>query len=131
MGSPLRPVKATSDVLSPLSPTRQRSLTSAAISRARLRPCGSRQRLQCQPNNQLVVSFEQAHATALKALETLPASIDQSYTEIRTAMSRVADVTANARSTASGVKDLADSVAVEAEGLGAQVCQFLSSVQAA
>jgi methyl-accepting chemotaxis protein len=47
------------------------------------------------------------------------------------AMSRVAGVTANARSTASGVKDLADSVALEAEGLEAQVRQFLSSVQAA
>jgi methyl-accepting chemotaxis protein len=47
------------------------------------------------------------------------------------AMSRVAGVTANARSTTSGVKDLADSVALEAEGLEAQVRQFLSSVQAA
>jgi methyl-accepting chemotaxis protein len=47
------------------------------------------------------------------------------------AMSRVAGVTADARATASGVKDLADSVAVEAEGLEAQVRQFLSNVQAA
>ncbi|HYC18196.1 MAG TPA: HAMP domain-containing methyl-accepting chemotaxis protein [Pseudolabrys sp.] len=47
------------------------------------------------------------------------------------AMSRVAEVTADARATASGVKDLADSVAVEAEGLEAQVRQFLSNVQAA
>jgi hypothetical protein len=46
-------------------------------------------------------------------------------------MSRVADVTANARATASGVKDLADSVAVEAEGLEEQVRRFLSGVQAA
>jgi hypothetical protein len=30
------------------------------------------------PDNKLVVSFAQAHATALKALETLAASIDQS-----------------------------------------------------
>lgn len=37
------------------------------------------------------------------------------------AMSRVAGVTTDARSTASGVKDLAGSVAVEAEGLEAQV----------
>ena len=44
------------------------------------------------------------------------------------AMSRVADVTAEARSTASGVKDLPDS---EAESLEDQVRQFLSSVQAA
>jgi methyl-accepting chemotaxis protein len=47
------------------------------------------------------------------------------------AMSRVADVTADARSTVSGVKDLVDSVGLETEGLEAQVCQFLSSVQAA
>ena len=47
------------------------------------------------------------------------------------AMSRVTGVTADARTTASGVKDLADSVAHEAEGLEAQVRQFLSNVQAA
>jgi len=47
------------------------------------------------------------------------------------AMSRVAGVTADARVTASGVKDLADSVAHEAEGLEAQVRQFLNNVQAA
>ena len=47
------------------------------------------------------------------------------------AMSRVAGVTTDARSTASDVKDLADSVAVEAEGLEAQVRQFLSNVHAA
>ena len=47
------------------------------------------------------------------------------------AMSRVAGVTADARTTASGVKDLADSVALEAKGLEAQVRQFLSSVQTA
>jgi methyl-accepting chemotaxis protein len=47
------------------------------------------------------------------------------------AMSRVTGVTADARATASGVKDLADSVAHEAEGLEAQVRQFLSNVQAA
>ena len=47
------------------------------------------------------------------------------------AMTRVAEVTGSARSTASGVKDLADSVAVEAESLEAEVRQFLDSVQAA
>ncbi len=47
------------------------------------------------------------------------------------AMSRVAGVSSEARSTSSGVKDLADSVAVEAEGLEAQVRQFLSNVHAA
>ena len=43
----------------------------------------------------------------------------------------MAEVTGNTRSTASGVKDLADSVAVEAEGLEAEVRQFLAKVQAA
>lgn len=47
------------------------------------------------------------------------------------AMSRVAGVTTNARSTAVDVKDLADAVAIEAEGLEAQVRQFLTNVQAA
>ena len=47
------------------------------------------------------------------------------------AMIRVAGVTTDARSTASDVKDLADSVPVEAEGLESQVRQFLSNVQAA
>jgi methyl-accepting chemotaxis protein len=47
------------------------------------------------------------------------------------AMSRVAGVTSNARSTAADVKDLADAVAIEAEGLEAQVRQFLTNVQAA
>jgi len=47
------------------------------------------------------------------------------------AMSRVADVTADARSTAADVKDLADAVTVEAEGLEAEVRQFLTNVQAA
>ena len=46
-------------------------------------------------------------------------------------MSRVAGVTADARSTALDVKDLADAVAVEAESLEAEVRQFLADVQAA
>jgi methyl-accepting chemotaxis protein len=46
-------------------------------------------------------------------------------------MSRVACITTDDRSTASDVKDLADSGAVEAEGLEAQVRQFLNNVQAA
>jgi len=33
------------------------------------------------PDNKLVVSFEKAHASALKALETLASSIDQRHTE--------------------------------------------------
>jgi methyl-accepting chemotaxis protein len=46
-------------------------------------------------------------------------------------MSRVAGVTADARSTASDVKSLADAVALEAESLEAEVRQFLTNVQAA
>ena len=44
-------------------------------------------------------------------------------------MSKVGGVTSNARSTAEDVKDLADSVAIEAEGLEAQVRKFLTNVQ--
>ena len=47
------------------------------------------------------------------------------------AMSKVAGVTIDARSTASDVKDLADAVAAEAENLEAEVRQFLTNVQAA
>jgi methyl-accepting chemotaxis protein len=47
------------------------------------------------------------------------------------AMVRVAGVTTDARATAADVKDLADTVAIEAEGLEAEVRQFLKDVQAA
>jgi methyl-accepting chemotaxis protein len=47
------------------------------------------------------------------------------------AMIRVAGVTTNARSTAADVKDLADAVGIEAEGLEAEVRRFLADVQAA
>jgi methyl-accepting chemotaxis protein len=47
------------------------------------------------------------------------------------AMSKIAGVTTDARSTASDVKDLADAVAAEAENLEAEVRQFLTNVQAA
>jgi methyl-accepting chemotaxis protein len=47
------------------------------------------------------------------------------------AMSRVAGVSTGARTTASDVKVLADTVAAEAENLEAEVRQFLSDVQAA
>jgi methyl-accepting chemotaxis protein len=47
------------------------------------------------------------------------------------AMSKVAGVTTDARATAADVKDLADSVAAEAENLEAEVRQFLTNVQAA
>jgi methyl-accepting chemotaxis protein len=47
------------------------------------------------------------------------------------AMSRVASVTADARSTAADVKSLADAVAIEAESLEVEVRQFLTDVEAA
>jgi methyl-accepting chemotaxis protein len=47
------------------------------------------------------------------------------------AMIRVAGVTTDARATAADVKDLADAVAVEAEGLETEVRRFLNDVQAA
>jgi methyl-accepting chemotaxis protein len=47
------------------------------------------------------------------------------------AMSRVAHVTSDARTTAGDVKALADAVAIEAEGLESEVRQFLTNVQAA
>jgi len=47
------------------------------------------------------------------------------------AMSRVAGVAADARSTSADVKGLADAVAIEAEDLEGQVRQFLTNVQAA
>ena len=47
------------------------------------------------------------------------------------AMIRVGGVITDARATAGGVKDLADAVAIEAEGLEAEVRRFLADVQAA
>ena len=47
------------------------------------------------------------------------------------AMSRVSGVTSDARTTAGDVKALADAVAIEAEGLEAEVRHFLTNVQAA
>ena len=47
------------------------------------------------------------------------------------AMSRVAGVTTDARATAADVKALADTVALEAESLEAEVRRFLTDVQAA
>jgi methyl-accepting chemotaxis protein len=46
-------------------------------------------------------------------------------------MTRVAGVSTDARTTAAGVRSLADSVAIEAESLEAEVRRFLDDVQAA
>jgi methyl-accepting chemotaxis protein len=68
------------------------------------------------------------------AVAAIAEGVNRASGEARTgaeAMSRVAGVTTDARATASDVRDLADAVAVEAEGLEAQVRQFLTDVQAA
>ena len=68
------------------------------------------------------------------AVSTIAEGVSRASGEARggaEAMSRVASVTADARSTASDVKSLADAVALEAESLEAEVRQFLTDVQAA
>jgi methyl-accepting chemotaxis protein len=68
------------------------------------------------------------------AIASIAEGVSRASGEARTgaeAMSRVAGVTTDARATASDVKDLADAVAIEAEGLEAEVRQFLTNVQAA
>jgi methyl-accepting chemotaxis protein len=68
------------------------------------------------------------------AVASIAEGVSRASGEARTgaeAMSRVAGVTTDARATALDVKSLADAVAVEAEGLEAEVRQFLDNVQAA
>jgi len=68
------------------------------------------------------------------AVSTIAEGVNRASDEARNgaeAMSRVAEVTADARGTAADVKNLADSVAIEAESLEAEVRQFLTNVQAA
>ncbi len=68
------------------------------------------------------------------AVSTIAEGVGRASGEARIgaeAMSRVAGVTSDARGTAGDVKALADAVAIEAEGLEAEVRQFLANVQAA
>lgn len=68
------------------------------------------------------------------AVASIAEGVSRASGEARTgaeAMSRVAGVTTDARATASDVQNLADAVAVEAEGLEAEVRRFLANVQAA
>ncbi|MBS0248163.1 MAG: HAMP domain-containing protein [Proteobacteria bacterium] len=68
------------------------------------------------------------------AVAVIAEGVSRASNEARTgaeAMSRVAGVTIDARSTAADVKSLAETVAVEAESLEAEVRRFLSDVQAA
>ncbi|MFN3347708.1 methyl-accepting chemotaxis protein [Pseudorhodoplanes sp.] len=68
------------------------------------------------------------------AVSLIAEGVSSASGEARTgaeAMSRVSAATAQARTTAADVKALADVLALEAEGLDAQVRQFLTAVQAA
>lgn len=68
------------------------------------------------------------------AVASIAEGVTRASGEARTgaeAMSRVAGVTSDARSTAADVKDLADAVAVEAGSLETEIRQFLTNVQAA
>ena len=68
------------------------------------------------------------------AVASIAEGVGRASAEARTgaqSMSRVAAVTTDARTTAGDVKALADAVAVEAEGLEAEVRAFLNNVQAA
>ena len=68
------------------------------------------------------------------AVASIAEGVSRASGEARTgaeAMSKVAGVTNDARATASDVRDLADAVSTEAEGLDAEVRRFLTNVQAA
>lgn len=68
------------------------------------------------------------------AVASIAEGVNRASTEARSgaeAMSRVAGVSGGARGTASDVKQLADTVAIEAESLEAEVRRFLNDVQAA
>jgi len=68
------------------------------------------------------------------AVSTIALGVNRASSEAQTgaeAMSRVAGVSANARSTAGDVKGLADALAIEAEQLETQIRKFLDDVQAA
>ena len=69
-----------------------------------------------------------------QAVAIIAEGVHRASTEARTgaeAMARVAGVSTDARATAAGVRSLADSVAIEAESLEADVRRFLDDVQAA
>jgi methyl-accepting chemotaxis protein len=68
------------------------------------------------------------------AVSSIAQGVNRASAEARVgaeSMNRVAGVTTDARATAADVKGLADAVALEAEGLEAEVRQFLTNVQAA
>jgi len=68
------------------------------------------------------------------AVASIAEGVNRASTEVQTgaaAMSRVAGASTDARATASEVKSLADTLAIAAETLDAEVQQFLARVQAA
>ena len=68
------------------------------------------------------------------AVSTIAEGVNRASGEARIgaeSMSRVAGATTDARATAAGVKEMADAVSMEAEGLETEVRQFLAKVQAA
>jgi methyl-accepting chemotaxis protein len=68
------------------------------------------------------------------AVASIAEGVSRASSEARTgadAMGRVSGVSTDARATASDVKNLADAVAIEAEGLESEVRRFLADVQAA
>jgi methyl-accepting chemotaxis protein len=68
------------------------------------------------------------------AVSSIAEGVNRASSEARIgaeSMSRVAGASSDARSTAADVKNLADAVAVEAEGLETEVRRFLDNVQAA
>jgi len=68
------------------------------------------------------------------AVASIAQGVNRASDEARTgaqSMGRVAEVTTDARATATDVKHLADAVALEAESLEAEVRRFLTDVQAA
>jgi methyl-accepting chemotaxis protein len=78
----------------------------------------------------VAATVEQQHV----AVSEITQGVSQASTEARggaEAMSRVAGASNDARTTAANVKELADTLATEAERLNTQIRQFLSDVQAA
>jgi methyl-accepting chemotaxis protein len=78
----------------------------------------------------VAATVEQQNAAVAVIAEGVSRASDDARTGAE-AMSRVAEVTVDARSTAAGVKELADAVAVEAGSIDDEIRRFLNDVQAA
>lgn len=78
----------------------------------------------------VAATVEQQNAAVAMIAEGVSRASDEARTGAE-AMSRVAGVAVDARSTAAGVKELADAVAVEAGSIDDEIRRFLNDVQAA